>query len=390
MKKEIIKILSEISKSDININNFYYKFKINKEDVNIYLRSQPDLKWDFPLRNDFITQLIKNTKPSQFGRRSETLLDTTIRNSKEIQSIVLDIGINNCLKNDNIKDNLIKEISNGLGIPDTYKINFELHNMIIYEKGNFFTLHRDTEKLSGMIATMVLAIPSYHKGGTLKIYHHDEEIEFNTENSNDIEGIIFYSDCFHEVLPVLEGNRVVVTFNVTFDKYPIEIDIEKYNELCNLLKEYSKENNFCYYLEHQYTENTFGNAYDLSFLKGRDRHIAEILKKICSEINKPFFISIGDVCWKMDEHGSDLLDFQPSVLNNFSENRFAPYFIPQYTASTGLKFIPDKIDALEIGGAFYNEYTQPFNEKYSDDVGNWGDIAEKWYKKCIFYIPKGE
>jgi 2OG-Fe(II) oxygenase superfamily len=49
-----------------------------------------------------------------------------------------------------------------------------LYNLLIYDKGSFFVSHRDTEKAPGMIATLVLTLPSQPEGGELVVRHKDQ------------------------------------------------------------------------------------------------------------------------------------------------------------------------------------------------------------------------
>lgn len=40
-----------------------------------------------------------------------------------------------------------------------------LHNALIYGPGQFFKMHQDTEKMQGMVLTLVLVWPCAHLGG---------------------------------------------------------------------------------------------------------------------------------------------------------------------------------------------------------------------------------
>ena len=49
----------------------------------------------------------------------------------------------------------------------------EFYKLLIYDAGSFFVDHRDTEKVPGMFATLVIALPSAHSGGELVVRHLD-------------------------------------------------------------------------------------------------------------------------------------------------------------------------------------------------------------------------
>ena len=78
---------------------------------------------------------------------------------------------------------------------------------LLYDTGSFFVDHRDTEKVPGMFATMVLVLPSSHRGGELVVRHLDREVTFDLrpDEPSEIGYAAFYADCVHEVRPVTAG-----------------------------------------------------------------------------------------------------------------------------------------------------------------------------------------
>ena len=86
-----------------------------------------------------------------------------------------------------------------------YKVN-------VYSEGGFFKPHADSPCGDEMIGTLVLCLPSPHKGGELCVSHDGLEHVFDFSNhsgdKSKIQWAAFYSDCIHEVKPVLEGHRV--------------------------------------------------------------------------------------------------------------------------------------------------------------------------------------
>jgi len=51
------------------------------------------------------------------------------------------------------------------------------YKLLVYEKGGFFLPHRDGEKLDAMVATLVICLPSVHKGGALIVSHEGQQRE---------------------------------------------------------------------------------------------------------------------------------------------------------------------------------------------------------------------
>lgn len=52
-----------------------------------------------------------------------------------------------------------------LGLAEDTILRPHLHNLLIYGPGQFFKPHQDSEKLDGMVATLVIILPSPHIGG---------------------------------------------------------------------------------------------------------------------------------------------------------------------------------------------------------------------------------
>ncbi|MFQ5730335.1 MAG: 2OG-Fe(II) oxygenase [Planctomycetaceae bacterium] len=98
------------------------------------------------------------------------------------------------------------------------KLTAHLYKLLLYEKGSFFLPHRDGEKLDGMVATLLVCLPSPHTGGELVVSHEGRrhEIAFTGAASGlELSYAAFYADCEHEVLPVRDGYRLCLSYNLT-------------------------------------------------------------------------------------------------------------------------------------------------------------------------------
>jgi hypothetical protein len=98
----------------------------------------------------------------------------------------------------------------------TGSVTAALYKLLIYDKGSFFVSHRDTEKVPGMFATLVLTLPSQSEGGELVVRHKDRQVrlELKCDEPSEIAFAAFYADCIHEVLPVTAGCRATLVFNL--------------------------------------------------------------------------------------------------------------------------------------------------------------------------------
>ena len=104
--------------------------------------------------------------------------------------------------------------ADGLGVAGP--VTAEFYKLLLYGEGGFFVGHRDTEKAPGMFATLVVVLPSAHGGGDLVVRHAGEEIRLGLRCDDPAEAAFaaFYADCVHEVLPVTQGFRLTLVYNL--------------------------------------------------------------------------------------------------------------------------------------------------------------------------------
>jgi predicted 2-oxoglutarate/Fe(II)-dependent dioxygenase YbiX len=167
-----------------------------------------------------------------------------------------------------------------LGLADDAKLSASLHNLLIYETGQFFQAHQDTEKEDGMVATLVVALPCAHTGGSLVIDHAGVKRRVDTSRSarDKLTCVAFYADCHHEVKPLTSGYRVVLTYNLLLKGAAREVAIPASDaavaRLTQALHDYfdrrvaevqaraaaggrvSRPPKWVYLLDHQYTEKS--------------------------------------------------------------------------------------------------------------------------------------
>ena len=95
-------------------------------------------------------------------------------------------------------------------------VSAEFYKLLLYEEGGFFVGHRDTEKVPGMFATLVVGLPSSFAGGELVVRHKGREarLDLHSDDPAEVAFAAFYADCVHEVLPITEGCRLVLIYNL--------------------------------------------------------------------------------------------------------------------------------------------------------------------------------
>ncbi|KNF04174.1 hypothetical protein PSTG_02525 [Puccinia striiformis f. sp. tritici PST-78] len=92
-------------------------------------------------------------------------------------------------------------------------IRLQLDKMLIYEKGAMSKPQTDTERTRGMFGTLMICLPSAHKGGEVLAKHNGESVILGNSDATQSFSC-WYSDVTHEVLPVQSGYRCVLSYNL--------------------------------------------------------------------------------------------------------------------------------------------------------------------------------
>ncbi len=235
-----------------------------------------------PLQAD---QLVAMAEHAPYGRGQETLVDTQVRRTWQIDANQVTLGGKHWQKD---LDAIVSRAVTGLGINGD--VRAELYKLLVYDAGSFFISHRDTEKAAGMFATLVIVLPSEYSGGELVVTHQQEQIKLDLgcDDPSEIAFAAFYADCVHEVLPITQGCRLTLIYNLlrTDKKMPLPKPPDyslKQDKVANLLRDWTTELNndaheettekLIYLLEHAYTPAELG----FDALKNADEAVADVL-----------------------------------------------------------------------------------------------------------------
>lgn len=102
-------------------------------------------------------------------------------------------------------------------------VKAELYKLNIYSAPNGkFKPHVDTPQNEFQIGSLVVSLPSEHKGGQLTVRNpgaDSQSVIFDWSSADEeetacIKWAAFYSDCPHEVHEVTAGHRVTLTYNL--------------------------------------------------------------------------------------------------------------------------------------------------------------------------------
>lgn len=233
----------------------------------------------YPVNELQAKALIKVAQKAPFGKGGETFVDSTVRSTNEIDASQLTFSGNRWSA---FLDKIIGKIKPDLGLED-YTISAHLYKLLIYEKGDFFLPHKDSEKEKGMFGTLVINLPAKHTGGELVVsFEGVQEVADFAEDSGDykISYAAFYADCDHEIKPLTSGYRICLVYNLVQQKSGKKIQLTSVETYATQLAEiFTKEQlgdiikPHIVLLGHQYTPENFS----FEALKLNDRPKAETL-----------------------------------------------------------------------------------------------------------------
>jgi hypothetical protein len=202
--EQIGETLSGIGARDV----FSAKQTRASEDLHLDVRGVGRIR--FPVSTQQAKQLCKIGRPARYGQREKTLLDAGVRDTWEIPKSRVKIDLRRW------KQTLLpvlERLRADLGLPAGGRLKAELHAMLVYEPGQFFLPHQDSEKADEMVGTLVVTLPSTFQGGALVVEHQGEKATYRG-SKKFLSFVAFYADCQHEVRPVKQGYRIALTYNL--------------------------------------------------------------------------------------------------------------------------------------------------------------------------------
>ncbi|KAI0135634.1 hypothetical protein F4814DRAFT_401952 [Daldinia grandis] len=219
------------------------------------------------------------SREAPFGKGDETVVDTSVRKTWELDHTQFTFA--NPAWQAYVAS-LLADAAQSLAMSE---VRAEPYKLLLYEEGSFFKRHKDSEKVPGMIGTMVICLPSKHDGGSVHLSHAGKSYVFETDKTSNfgLTSLSWFSDVTHEIKPLKSGYRLVLTYNIihTGHKHISAGLVGKQSErlLSALVKWQSKlpfREKLVYMLEHKYTKSSL----ELSNLKGRDRAVCQSLYEV--------------------------------------------------------------------------------------------------------------
>lgn len=374
-----------------------------------------------PLTATQALELRAVARPARHGFKDQTRLDRRVRDTWEVPRSR--ISIDGRTWNRTILPQL-DAIRRDLGLPDRSRLKAELHNMLVYEPGQFFVTHQDSEKTDSMIGTLVVILPSAFTGGDMVIRHHDEKVTFRASRRK-LAFIAFYADCHHEVRPIMRGYRSVLTYNLILQgKTPTESVAPAWHidALAQHVRRFfdtppqprwprdqqtEPPDRLVYLLDHQYTQR--GLAWNR--LKNADAARASALREVARLLDCEIFLALADVheTWSSEDEDFGFNRYGRRRRWNWRDendghededagNRDdrSPALVDLLDSTVELRHwvgvngrpeaVADGVDAHELCFTKASAQLEPFASEHEGYMGNWGNTVDRWYHRAAVVL----
>lgn len=401
------KVIESLKLPEQTNSTFSVQINTEYDDLHISIKDYGELT--FPISAKNAKALIKLATPVKFGWRDQTLEDPAVRSGWEISKKSIEIDQASW---DETLIPVLQEVKKQLGIPKKSQLSAHLHDLLIYESGNFFAGHQDSEKENGMIGTLVVLLPSDFRGGSFVIDQHgDKRVSVRPPNiTKSLTFIAFYADCHHEVKKITSGYRLALTYNLVLDN-STALPLATNDTLAKAVKEYfqapeKKEPKFSrseaprwlvYLLDHEYSEKSL----NWDQLKGVDRTRASQFKGVAKKLGLEIYLALLDVheTWDTEEDYDYYRRGRRSRYWDDEEND------PEHVVTTELlveeyelyHWINEKGEKSDFEGrrsideemmcwSKSTEELSPFKTEYEGWMGNYGNTLDRWYHRAAIVL----
>ncbi len=369
-----------------------------------------------PITSARAKKLRELAAPAKYGRGTETLTDASVRDTWEVPRESVRVSW------DAEFEAVLASIRDDLSLPPTCTLRPELHSMLVYERGQFFLPHQDSEKHDGMVATLVVVLPHRHTGGELLIGSGTEKVEVRGDE-HKLVFAAFYADTHHEVKQVRTGTRICLTFNLVLKggtrpratgSQPAIDEIERHlrEHFATPVPQspYSHEaatpGRLVYFLAHEYTER----GLDWDRLKGEDAVVAGLLGDAAQRAGCRTMLALTEVheTWDAypereyrhrswhdefedddDESDEEDSDDGPYELNDLIEGETR--LVHWIDGESGIaEDIELDVSDIEVCKAPDHAMHEPYEQSYEGYMGNWGNTLDRWYRRVALVVFPAE
>jgi hypothetical protein len=348
-----------------------------------------------PLKRGMAKQLIGHCEVAPYGKGTQTLVDTKVRKTFELdpKQFHLSPGWGAAV------DGAARHAAEQLGLPAD-QVEVRLYKLLVYEKGGFFLAHRDSEKHEGMVASLIVVLPNAFEGGALVVRHGEmtQSLGFQQAARGTAACYAaFYADCEHEVQRVTGGVRLCLAYNLV-----LKPSGEKpasggkrdggANVLAGSIRSWvatHPETPLVFALEHHYTEH----GLSLDLLKGADRQIAELVVPAAEATD--CLVHLAQVSRHLQQYADDgsfgrghRWGYRQRGEIEIGETYEDELNGVQWTNLQGEKQPWGEI-ALELPAIVSSmpiDDWQPTSEDYEGYTGNAGNTLDRWYHRSAIVL----
>lgn len=359
-----------------------------------------------PVRAAEAKRLIVHARPADFGHGTETISDTSVRDTWQISPDQVSLG--GPLWQASL-DAVLERFDAALGLPTGSRLRAELHSMLIYGKGQFFLPHQDSEKRDDMIATMVIVLPSAHTGGELIVDDGGHPATYRGSR-DDLTLVAFYADRRHEVRPVRSGYRVTLTFNLMLsrgaDRAPGQVSTEVARCLTEhfttpAVSSYSGQDlgtpdRLVVLLDHQYSQRGLASEQ----FKGADTDRVAALRAAADLAECDLALALAEIreTWNaVPDHsydpwsgGEEYWDDDVSDEGTYDQTDLIDdeLSLSWWTAPADPdgETIALRVDGQETCAPTATRDLEPYQTEFEGYMGNYGNTVDRWYRRAAVVI----
>ena len=254
-----------------------------------------------------------------------------------------------------------------------------------------------------MVATLVVSLPVPGAGGELVIRHQGREtvVDMRTDEPSELVYAAFYADCEHEILPVTDGHRVCLVYNLMLQDgsdtpleapdYGAEVDLIA-AELGARCRDPGASGKLIWLLEHDYS------AAGLSFgtLKNVDAAIGRVLMAATERAGCALHAAIV----RVEETGSGWYGGYQEIVEDITDREFELYDIVDVDCWLDGWARPDGAPADygalpllpgELMPAGRLDSERPDSQRLLEASGNEGATIERLYRRAALVVwPKAD
>ena len=392
---------------------FATHFTLPSDDLRLDIEGLGSLP--LPIDGLVARELCNAAQLARHGYKTQTRLDTRVRHTWEIPASRVRVDEARWQRT---LEPALQRIRKELGLPEGRRLRAELHNLLVYEAGQFFAPHQDSEKADGMLGTLVVGLPSRYTGGRFVIEHQGKRLRIGG-SAKQLGFTAFYADCHHETQAVKSGFRIVLTYNLIAEpeatvaapspvlvSEPLHKAVQRFFST-SAPPRWAGEgrlpppDRLVYLLDYQYSRR--GLAWNM--LKGADALRAAALREVAQRLDCEIILALADVhetwscedldagrgyrSWYEDENeDEDDDDLEP-------EGRYRLTELIDDDVELRHGVAPDG-SAADVMGAYVkrgelcltraSKDCDPFQSEYEGYMGNYGNTLDRWYHRAAVVL----